>query len=76
MILPSHLVDILDDIPGVGRHIAQVIIAEVGLDMSRFRTAAHLVSRARLCPRTLQSGAKSTAGKTGKGNRYLRVRCV
>jgi transposase len=67
------LVDILDEIPGVGRHIAQVIIAEIGLDMSQFRTAAHLVSWAKLCPRTIQSGAKSTAGKTGKGNRYLRA---
>ena len=57
----------------VGRHIAQVIIAEIGLDMSQFRTAAHLVSWAKLCPRTIQSGAKSTAGKTGKGNRYLRA---
>ena len=67
------LVDILDEIPGVGPHIAQVIIAEVGLDMSRFRTAGHLVSWAKLCPRTIQSGAKSTSGKTGKGNRYLRA---
>ena len=67
------LVDILDEIPGVGPHIAQVIIAEIGLDMSRFPTAGHLVSWAKLCPRTIQSGAKSTAGKTGKGNRYLRA---
>jgi transposase len=67
------LVDILDEIPGVGRHIAQVIIAEIGLDMSQFPTAGPLVSWARLCPRTIQSGAKSTAGKTGKGNRYLRA---
>jgi transposase len=69
----ADLVDILDEIPGVGPHIAQVIIAEIGLDMSRFPTAGHLVSWAKLCPRTIQSGAKSTAGKTGKGNRYLRA---
>ena len=67
------LVDILDEIPGVGRHNAQAIIAEIGLDMSRFPTAGHLVSWAKLCPRTIQSGAKSSAGKTGKGNRYLRA---
>jgi transposase len=67
------LVDILDEIPGVGRHNAQAIIAEIGLDMSRFPTAGHLVSWAKLCPRTIQSGARSSAGKTGKGNRYLRA---
>ena len=40
--------------------------------MSQFPTAGHLVSWAKLCPRTIQSGAKSTSGKTGKGNPYLR----
>ena len=67
------LLDILDQIPGIGRHNAQVIIAEIGVDMSRFPTADHLVSWAKLCPRTIQSGARSSAGKTGKGNRYLRA---
>jgi transposase len=67
------LIDILDEIPGIGRHNAQEIIAEIGLDMTRFPTADHLVSWAKLCPRTIQSGRKSTAGKTGKGNRYLRA---
>ena len=41
--------------------------------MTRFPTADHLVSWAKLCPRTIQSGRKSTTGKTGKGNRYLRA---
>ena len=41
--------------------------------MSRFPTAGHLVSWAKLCPRTIQSGAKTGAGKTGKGNRYLKA---
>jgi hypothetical protein len=49
-----------------------VIIAEVGLDMSRFPTAGHLVSWAKLCPRTVQSGPKHRADKTGKGNPYLK----
>ena len=61
----------LDEIPGI-RHTAQVILAETGLDMSRFPTAGHLVSWAKLSPRTIQSGAKSTPGKTGKGNPYLK----
>lgn len=41
--------------------------------MRRFPTAEHLVSWGKLCPRTIQSGARSSAGKTGKGNRYLRA---
>ena len=40
--------------------------------MSRFPTAAHLVSWARLCPRTIQSGAIQRSGKSGKGNPYLK----
>ncbi len=62
----------LDEIPGIGPNTAQVILVEIGLDMSRFPTAAHLVSWAKLCPRTIQSGPKQRGGKTGKGNPYLK----
>jgi transposase len=62
----------LDEIPGVSRHTAQVILAEVGLDMSRFPTAGHLASWAKLSPRTIQSGPKSKSGRTGQGNPYLK----
>ena len=62
----------LDEIPGISRHAAQVIIAEVGLDMSRFPTAGHLVSWARLSPRTIQSGPKNRSGRTGDGNPYVK----
>jgi transposase len=62
----------LDEIPGISRTVAQTIIAEIGLDMSRFPTPGHLVSWAKLTPRTIQSGARSQAGKTGKGNPYLK----
>jgi transposase len=65
-------IDRLDDITGIGRAAAQVIIAEIGLDMSRFPTPGHLVSWARLSPRTVQSGTRSRAGRTGKGNPYLK----
>jgi transposase len=65
-------VDRLDEIPGIGPNVAQVILAEIGLDMSRFPTAAHLVSWAKLCPRTIQSGPVQRGGKTGKGNPYLK----
>jgi transposase len=69
-VLPA--VDRLDEITGIGREAAQAIIAEIGLHMSTFPTAAHLVSWAKLSPRTIQSGAKNRSGKTGKGNPYLK----
>ena len=62
----------LDEVPGIGRHAAQVLLAELGLDMGQFPTPGHLVSWAKLCPRTIQSGAKHRAGTTGKGNPYLK----
>ena len=62
----------LTEIPGLGQIGAQAILAEVGPDMTRFPTAAHLVSWAKLCPRTIQSGTKNTTGKPGKGNPYLK----
>jgi transposase len=62
----------LAEIPGINTESAQLIIAEIGLDMTRFPTAGHLVSWAKLCPRTIQSGTSLTAGKTGKGNPYLK----
>jgi transposase len=65
-------VDRLDEVPGIGRAAAQVLIAELGLDMGQFPTPAHLVSWARLSPRTIQSGAKHRSGATGKGNPYLK----
>jgi len=62
----------LDEVPGIARHTAQVILAELGLDMSVFPTAGHLVSWAKLSPRTIQSGPRTRGGKTGKGNPYLK----
>ena len=62
----------LDEIPGVGATAAQAILAEVGLDMARFPTPAHLTSWARFAPGVSESagGKKGNAG-TGHGNRYL-----
>jgi transposase len=62
----------LGQIPGLSPETAQLIIGEIGLDMTRFPTAAHLVSWAKLCPRSVQSGATTGAGKVGKGNPYLK----
>jgi transposase len=68
---PLAAVDRLDEVPGIGRAAAQVLVAELGVDMGQFPTPAHLVSWARLSPRTIQSGAKHRTGATGKGNPYL-----
>ncbi len=69
----TQAVDRLDEIPGVGRTTAQVILAEVGPDMTRFPTAAHLVSWAKLAPAVKESaGKRKGRGATGRGNRYLR----
>ena len=65
-------VERLGEVPGIGATAAQIILAEIGLDMTQFPTAAHLVSWAKLCPRTIQSGPVTRGGKTGKGNPYLK----
>lgn len=62
----------LDTIPGVGREMAETIVAEIGTDMSRFPTGGHLASWAGLSPNNEQSAGKAKAGKTLKGNRTLR----
>lgn len=69
---PVPAADRLVEIPGVGRHGAHVIIAEVGLNMAAFPTPGHLVSWAKLSPRTIQSGSRDRPGATGHANRYLR----
>ena len=61
----------LDEITGCGIIAAQVAIAEIGLDMTVFGTPGRLVSWAKRCPQTRQSGTKTTTGKAGKGNPYL-----
>ena len=62
----------LDEIPGVGATAAAVIIAEVGVDMTRFPTPAHLCSWARFAPGIKESaGRKKGTGSTGHGARYL-----
>jgi transposase len=59
-------------IPGISEDLARAIIAETGLDMTRFPTAAHLVSWAGLCPSARQSGPRARAGKKGQGSSWLR----
>src|SRR5579872_642891 len=62
----------LAEIPGISEDLARTIIAEIGLDMTRFPTAARLVSWAGLCPSARQSGPRTRAGKKGQGDTWLR----
>jgi transposase len=66
----------LDEIPGVGRRGAEAILAEVGTDMSRFPTADHLASWAKVCPGNRESGGKRKSAGTGHGNQWLRAALV
>jgi transposase len=66
----------LAQIPGVSEDLARAIIAETGLDMTRFPSAAHLVSWAGLAPVARQSGPRHRKGAKGQGNSYLRGLCT
>ena len=66
----------LTTIPGVSSFVASVLIAEIGTDMSRFPSAAHLVSWAGLCPRLDESAGKRRNTRTRKGARWLRSTLV
>ena len=66
----------LDTIPGVGRRTAEILLAEIGADMGRFPTAAHLASWAGMCPGNNESAGKRKTGKTRKGNAWLRAALV
>ena len=66
----------LDTIPGVGRRVAEAILAEIGTDLGRFPTAGHLASWAGLCPGHNESAGKRRSGKTRKGSPWLRTLLV
>jgi transposase len=66
----------LDGIPGVARRTAEIVLAEVGADLARFPSPAHLASWAGLCPGNNESGGKQLAGRTRKGNPWLRSALV
>jgi transposase len=73
MLLPfTRAIEQLDEIPGIGPVAAAAIVAEIGLDMTRFPTAGHLVAWARYAPGMKESaGKKKGNASTGHGNRYL-----
>ena len=70
---PSDGLARLTTIPGVSRRIAEVILAELGTDMSRFPNAAHAASWTGLAPGKNESAGKNRSGKTTKGNQYLKA---
>jgi transposase len=67
----EEAVVLLDTIPGVARETAEIIVAEIGTDMSRFPSADHLASWAGVAPGNNESAGKRRSGKTRKGNRPL-----
>jgi transposase len=69
----EEAVSLLDTIPGVGRETAEIIVSEIGTDMSRFPTANHLASWAGVAPGNNESAGKRRSGKTPPGNRALRA---
>ena len=66
----------LRSIPGVSDLTAQVIVSEIGIDMSRFPTAGHLISWAGLCPRNDESAGKRRSNKMRKGAPWLKTTLV
>src|SRR5215468_1447545 len=67
---------IVDAIPGIGSRIAETIVAELGTDMSRFPSSAHVGSWAGLAPGQHESAGKRKAVRIGDGNKYLRATLV
>jgi transposase len=69
----EEAVALLDTLPGVARRAAEMIVAEIGIDMSRFPSAADLAAWAGVAPGNHESAGKRASGKTRKGNRLLRT---
>jgi transposase len=72
----EQAIQAIDEIPGIGRLSAETILSEIGLDMSRFPTAAHLCSWAGICPGNHESAGKRYSGRTTKGNRALKTMLI
>jgi transposase len=69
----AEAITLLDTIPGVGRETAEIIVSEIGTDMTRFPDADHLASWAGVAPGNNESAGKRRSGKTRKGNKALGV---
>jgi transposase len=63
---------LLDTIPGVSQRTAEILLADIGTDMTRFPSAKHLASWAGMCPGHHERAGKRLSGKTRKGSRWRR----
>lgn len=72
----SEAVKLMDTIPSVGETVAQILAAEMGVEMSQFPSDKNLSSWAGMCPGNHESAGKRKSGKTTKGSRYLRTALV
>jgi transposase len=72
----AEQIRLLDTIPGVGRWTAEIMLAELGPDMSVFGSHRHCASWAKLCPGAEESAGKRRSGRTGKGPAWLRSALV
>lgn len=73
MLEAAKAIEALCEIPGIGPQTAQVILAEIGMDMKRFPSAAHLCSWAGVCPGNRESAGKRGSGRTNRGNKTLKT---
>ncbi|MBD2731436.1 IS110 family transposase [Nostoc sp. FACHB-892] len=69
----DQAVELVDTIPGIARRTAEIIVSEIGTDMSRFPSAEHLAAWAGVAPGNYESGGKKLSDSTRKGNRVLRT---
>jgi len=69
-------IEILSTIPGISSLSAEIIVAEIGIDMNRFPTAGHLVSWAGLCPRNDESAGKRRSTRMKKGAPWLKTTLI
>lgn len=69
----DEVIQRVDGITGIGRRTAEDVLGEIGTDMSRFPSAAHLASWAKLAPGNHESAGKRKSGRTGKGNPWLKT---
>jgi transposase len=68
----AEVMAVLDEVTGINQRIAQIVVAELGIQLDQFPSEGHLVSWAGLCPEAKISAGKRLSTKTGKGNRWLK----